>query len=85
MGATCYPNYRRGIVWGLIAGLITSSVWFGWCYALSQMEPMTDLSLGLAYRPWWRILPSSFCVFLFFSLWIGVARALYQGPLQSSK
>ncbi len=74
-----YPDVRRGLIAGAIAGSVGSILAFLWTYIIAQSPPMTDVSLCWAFRPWpWRSVNWEFAggAFLFFFLTAGVLTAL---------
>lgn len=50
-----YPNWRRGMKVGVIAGTIAALLMFGLSYLMSQQPAITPGSAALAFRPWWRL------------------------------
>lgn len=53
-----WPNYRKGIKVGAITTFGVASLWFGYCYFLSTLPVITDVSLALAFQPWqdnWKL------------------------------
>jgi hypothetical protein len=55
--------FRKSLVVGGIVGAVTASLWFGLCCWISTLEAATDVSLSLAFRPWWDNWRSSAVVF----------------------
>ena len=73
-----YPDARRGLIAGAIAGSIGSVLAFLWTYIIAQSPPLTDVSLCWAFRPWpWRLVTWEFTgiAFIFFFLTAAVLTA----------
>ena len=72
-----YPNLRKGLVVGLIAGLVAAVSVFGLCFWCSTLTPLWDGDLTWAFRPWWRLdnWLSSLAVFAFVGILSGVVAA----------
>jgi hypothetical protein len=49
-----YPNRKRGVVVGLVAGFAAAMLVFVQCFWISTLEAVTPVSLPLSFRPWWR-------------------------------
>lgn len=49
------PNWKKRIKTGLIAGSIVYILTFYFIYFLSKQPAITDVSLSLSLRPWWRL------------------------------
>jgi hypothetical protein len=49
-----YPNIKKGLRWCCIVGGGVGSLWFGLTCWLSTIPPVTEVSLSLALRPWWK-------------------------------
>jgi len=54
MGISPYPNLKKEIVVGLIAGMIAAVLVFALCVWESTQPAATYTSLTWACRPWWR-------------------------------
>jgi hypothetical protein len=52
----------------IIIGFIASFFWFEGCYLISRLPAISDVSICLSFRPWFRILPSSTAVCVLVSL-----------------
>ncbi len=72
-----HPNLRRGVVVGLIAGLLAAVSVFGLCFWMSTLPPLWDGDLTWAFRPWWRLdnWLGSLAVFAFVGIPSGVVAA----------
>ena len=51
---TMYPNFKKGVVVGLVAGFVAAVLVFGLCVWASTWPAVTDVSLTWSFRPWWR-------------------------------
>jgi hypothetical protein len=49
-----YPNLKKGLVVGTIAGLVAGTLVFGFSLWASTWPAATDVSVTWAFRPWWR-------------------------------
>lgn len=63
------PSWKRGLIHGFIAGGIVFILVFGFIIHTSTIPAISDVSLSLAYRPWWKFsnwIQSFFCSVPFF-------------------
>jgi hypothetical protein len=51
---TMHPNFKKGLVVGLAAGFIAGVLVFGLCYWGSTWPAVSEVSVSLALRPWWK-------------------------------
>ncbi len=72
-----YPNLKKGVGVGLIAGLVAAALVFGLCFWASTWPAATEASLTWAYRPWWRTSNwlTALAAFLFVAVVFGVLAA----------
>jgi len=50
-----FPNWRRGLRNGLIAGGIIFILSFAYTIFFSTLPAISPVSLSIALRPWWKI------------------------------
>jgi hypothetical protein len=49
-----YPNFKKGLVAGLIVGLVAAVLVFGLCVWASTWPAFSEVSATWSFRPWWR-------------------------------
>jgi cell division protein FtsX len=69
-----YPNFKKGMMVGLIAGLVAAVLTFALCVWESTETPATEVSLTWSFRPWWRESNWMFTIAAFF--FVGVASGM---------
>jgi len=55
---------QRPIVVSLSIGAMLAASWFLMCAWLGSLPVISDVSLSLAFRPWWRHWPFAIAIFL---------------------
>jgi hypothetical protein len=45
---------KRAVSTGAIGGFVAAVLVFGVCVWTSSLEAVTEVSLSLSFRPWWR-------------------------------
>jgi hypothetical protein len=45
---------KRAVVIGAVGGFIAAVIVFSVCVWVSSLQAATEVSLSLAFRPWWR-------------------------------
>jgi len=48
------PNWRRGLVVGLVAGLLLAAGWMTWLAYVYTLPALSPVSLSIAVSPWWK-------------------------------
>ena len=71
-----WPNWKEGLIWGSIFGTAAALFWLAASYCISQMEPVTDVSLCLVFRPWWKLWPVAIYAFAIVFVCVGFLGAL---------
>ena len=54
MEEPAYPNWRKGIGAGLIGGTLVAIIAFLGCAWVASWPAVTEVSVSLSFRPWWR-------------------------------
>jgi hypothetical protein len=49
-----WPNWRKGALFGMTAGLTLASAWMGWMVFVSTLPVVSPVSISVAFSPWWR-------------------------------
>jgi hypothetical protein len=70
------PNHRKGLRWGLGCGFVCSLLFFATCFFASTVPAISEVSLPLAFQPWWKYWGIGVSTFLVTSLVVGVLTAL---------
>jgi len=70
-----YPDIKKGIRWGCVFGGVAGVVWLGLCYWLSTLSSAAEVSISLAFQPWWKDWNISVILFFAVGLPIGVLMA----------
>jgi hypothetical protein len=70
-----YPDIKKGIRWCLIVGGVIGAAWFALACWLSTLPAVTDVSLSLALRPWWKNWSTALFFFLVTGLPVGILAA----------
>jgi hypothetical protein len=71
-----FPNYKKGLRWGLICGLVSTTLWFAICYFFSKAPAASDVSISLAFQPWWKGWKTGVVIFIAVALVVGILAAL---------
>jgi hypothetical protein len=50
-----FPNWKRGVIYGFIAGGIIFILSFAYTIFLSTLPAISPVSLSVALRPWWKL------------------------------
>src|SRR5216684_3742895 len=53
-GGVGYPNFKKAVFVGLVAGFVATVLAYSLCVWLSSWPAVTDVSLTWSFRPWWR-------------------------------
>ena len=70
-----YPDIKKGIRWGLIVGGVIGAAWFALACWLSTLPAVTDVSLSLTMRPWWKNWSTALFFFLVTGVPVGILAA----------
>jgi hypothetical protein len=70
-----FPNYNKGLRWGLTCGLVSTAGWFGSCYFFSKLPAASDVSISLALQPWWKAWKVGVVIFIGVTLAVGILAA----------
>jgi hypothetical protein len=71
-----FPNYNKGLRWGLGCGFVCAALWFANCYFISTLPAISEVSLSLAFQPWWRHWLAGVIIFVIVSIIVGLFAAL---------
>jgi hypothetical protein len=71
-----YPNYKKALRWGLISGFVCTALWFANCYFISKLPAVSEVSLSLAFQPWWRHWLAGIVIFIAVSIVVGLIAIL---------
>jgi hypothetical protein len=71
-----FPNYIKGLRWGLTCGLVCTALWFAACYFFSKLPAASDVSISLALQPWWKDWKIGVVIFIGVVLVVGILAAL---------
>jgi hypothetical protein len=71
-----FLNYKTGLGRGLICGLGCTALWFVACYFFSKLPAPTDVSLSLAFQPWWKNWETGLVILITVAFVIGILAAL---------
>jgi hypothetical protein len=47
-------SLRLGVIWFCATPVVCTLGWLALCWWVSTLPAVTDVSLSLAFRPWWR-------------------------------
>jgi hypothetical protein len=50
-----YPNWKKGLRSGLVAGGVIFILTFAFTIFLSTLPAISPVSLSIALRPWWKL------------------------------
>ncbi|MDF3129565.1 hypothetical protein P0Y35_10205 [Kiritimatiellaeota bacterium B1221] len=64
--ANSLSNWNRGLRFGLMSGGITFMIIFAWIGFVSTLPAISEVSMSLAVRPWWRL--NNWIIAILFSL-----------------
>jgi hypothetical protein len=70
-----FPNYKKGVFWGLLCGSVCAALWFGACYLFSKAPVFSEVSVSLALQPWWKFWGTGVVIFITVTLVIGMLAA----------
>src|SRR5579863_2025757 len=70
-----YPDIKKGIRWCIIVGGVVGGSYFAFCCWASTFPAVTDVSLSLAVRPWWRNWEPALFLFLATGVPVGILAA----------
>ncbi len=71
-----YPNWKRGLKWGGVAGTVAAALWLGSALLLSVLEAPTDVALSRGYWALWMHGPVVAFCFCFVGCWTTLLVAL---------
>jgi hypothetical protein len=71
-----FPNYKKGLCWGLGCGFVCSALWFASCYFFSKLPAVSEVSVSLALQPWWKDWGIGVVIFIVVALVIGILAAV---------
>jgi Na+/alanine symporter len=71
-----FPNYKKGLRWGLSCGFVFALLWFAACYFFSKLPAASDVSISLALQPSWKQWLAGVLIFIVAALVIGILAAL---------
>jgi hypothetical protein len=78
-----YPNIKKGILWCFIVGGIIGGGYFGFCWWVSTLPPVSKVSLSLALRPWWKNWSMALFLFIVTGVPVGILAAFQ--PIRDKK
>ena len=76
MNNETYPDFKHGVAVGIISGFIAGVLWFLLCCWVASLPAVTDVSLSLAFRPWWSNWKSALVVFAVVFVLMGLIATL---------
>ena len=71
MNSQSWLNWKEGLIWGSIFGTAAAIFWLAASYCMSLIQPLTDVSIGLAFRPWWNHWPVAIYAFVIVFVCVG--------------
>jgi hypothetical protein len=71
-----FPNYKKGLRWGLSCGFVCTALWFAACYFFSKLPAASDVSISMALQPWWKDWKIGVVIFIGVALVVGILAAL---------
>jgi hypothetical protein len=71
-----FPNYKKGLRWGLTCGFVCAALWFAVCYFFSKLPAASDVSISLALQPWWKQWLAGVVIFIVVAPVVGILAAL---------
>ena len=80
-----FPNYKKGISWGLAFGFTFTISWFAACYLLSKSPAASEVSISLALQPWWKFWGVGIVIFAVVTLVVGILTAVRPNLSKSKK
>jgi len=75
-------SLRLGLFWFFGATVFCTIGWLALCWWVSTLPAVTDVSLSLAFRPWWRHLEGGLFVGFLMGIVTGVFATFH--PLRKS-
>jgi hypothetical protein len=70
-----FPNSKKGLRWGLACGLVCAACWFTAAYLFSKAPVASEVSISLAFQPWWKYWGTGIVIFVVVALVIGILAA----------
>ena len=71
-----FPNFKKGFRWGLSSGVVCAILFFAYCYFLSKTPAASEVSISLAFQPWWKFWETAVAIFFAVALVVGILAAV---------